>query len=209
MQLVLIGASVAIIFTYIIPKFEETKQIQDDLFTYTDAVSKATQYNDRLRELIAIKNSLPQEGVLDVENFIPNTIDEMEIMHDIETVFAVNNVLLTRLESTPEVAPESSDVAVEGEVYAEDGSAIAPEEAGPVGVTYQDFKLIFATSYAGLKSILTVLEQNSALLEVSELKLKAPVLDEESLKASLTKIEDQELSLELTLRAYGLTASSQ
>ncbi len=208
MQLILIGASVAITFTYIIPKFQETKQIQDDLFTYTDAVSKASQYNDRLRELIAIKNSLPQEGVLDVENFIPSTIDEMKIMHDIETVFAVNKVLLTKLESTPEVAP-TAEVAVESEVPADDGSVIIPEDTGPVGVTYQDFKLTFATSYAGLKSILTVLEQNSALLEVADLKLKAPVLDEQSLKASLTKIEDQELSLELTLRAYGLTASSQ
>lgn len=205
-QLVLLGAACVIIFTYVMPKFQETKVIQDDLFSYNEAVEKAAQYNARLRELLSVKESFPQDKLVELERFIPLSIDEVAIMHELEAVFYSKAIPVTSLTMTDEVS-QFGDAAVEQEImYAEDGSEIEADELTTTSNIYQrDFKVVFASTYGAMKDALSIIEANPSLLEVVDFSLKQRAAEE--VEEGDSNNEDPILAFEVTVRAYGLTPS--
>lgn len=210
MQIVLIGAACVIIFTYVMPKFEETKTIQDDIFKYSDAVEKASQYNQRLRELLATKDAFPQEGLVSLEKFIPLAIDEIAIMHDLESIFTGTEISIVSLTVADEISPFSEATVEEAIVYNADGTVM--ETVKPTiasGIYSRDFKVMFSSSYENMKNALAQIEANPALLEVAEFTLK-PVNASNKIDVGTPSqnAKSGEYSFELTVRAFGLTPSS-
>ncbi len=210
MQVVLIGAACVIIFTYVMPKFEDTKAIQDDIFKYSDAVDKASQYNERLQELLATKESFPQEGLVSLEKFIPLSIDEIAIMHDLESILLGTNILPTSMTVAEEIAPFSEASVEEEIVYNADGTVM--ETVKPTitsGIYSRDIKVMFSSSYEDMKNALAQIEANPALLEVVEFTLKpATGGGQTGANTETQSRKNGEYNFELTLRAFGLTPSS-
>lgn len=210
MQVVLIGAACVIIFTYVMPKFDETKTIQDDIFKYSDAVDKASQYNARLQELLATKESFPQEGLASLEKFIPLSIDEIAIMHDLESILVGAKIQPTSMTVAEEIAPFSEASVEEEIVYNADGTVMETVKPTIVlGIYSRDFKVMFSSSYEDMKNALAQIEANPALLEVVEFTLKPAIVSGKiDVSSPLQGGKRGEYSFELTLRAFGLTPSS-
>lgn len=192
-QIVLITAALVIIFTYVQPSFAVIKKTQDELFQYKEAISKASQFNARLQELISIRDSFPPDSIRALESFVPSNIDKVAVMRDIETIFANNGITLTTLGAKDGVAPET-DVVLEGET-------VAPS----LNVPYQDFEVSFTASYEDMKRVLQSIESNDALLEVMELSFSA-VPPETNEDGVVIRASDA-YNFTLILRSFGLVVS--
>lgn len=198
-QIALIAISLVIIFSFIKPMFADIKESQNELFEYSEAVSKASQFNARLQELIAIRNSFSQGDVELLENFIPTEVDTLKIMKDIESIFALNSIEIVSLSVSDEVKPINS-ASLESDVLVKDLG---------IDIYYRDFAIKFNGSYEELKNVLMFSETNSSLLEVVELSFDT-VADAQvasDAEASVTA-DEGELSFSIVFRAYGLQASS-
>ncbi len=193
-QIVLIATAFIIVFTFVTPTLATIKENQDELFQYKEAVLKASQFNARLQELISVRDSFTQEDMTDLDLLLPSSIDQVGVMRDIEAMFATAQVPLLSLGANEEVSP-ITEVPIEG---------IESVTTVPV-LTYQDFEVSFNGSYDQLKTILSLIEANSTLLEVTELEfdvnMKGP--DEEG------AMEEGEYAFKLILRTFGLVPSEK
>ncbi len=202
-QLTLIVAAVVILLTFIQPSLLQMKSTQDELFQYSEAVSKASQFNARLRELIGIRDSFAQEDMAALEKFLPTEIDSINIMRDIETVFNNNNVTITSLTADEPVDPVT-DIAVESPIIIESQQTMN-------GLAYQDFKVTFVGTYWQLRDILFQTEMNNALLEVVELSFGASNQDDADDEGDTPVViegQDGIYSFTITYRTYALPLTS-
>jgi hypothetical protein len=194
-QVALLTLSVAIIFLFIKPAFTEIKTIQDDLLVYSDAVAKAEDYNKQLQQLLATRDSFSANDLTKLERFIPSAIDTLVIMHEIESIFASNNIKVSSLSATEQLE-SASEVYAEGEV---------PLESPEPSVTTQDFVVAFTGNYDALKRMLGALEANVRLLEVIAVQYgTAP--DEPEADGTATALKTDDLLFTISLRAYALQA---
>lgn len=179
------------------------KDTQDELFQYSEAVSKASQFNNRLRELIAIRDAFDPADVSSLERLLPSKIDQMEVMRAIEAIFESRNIPIASLTAEDEVSPVT-DIAVESPV-------IVKQENGEL--SYQDFKVVFSGSYANLRDILALTEMSASLLEVVELDFGSGVnsqtdVDDEGASPIVAQQGNDQHQFSLTFRSYGLPVTS-
>lgn len=162
-QAALIIVSLVIIFGVIKPTFANIGHTQDQVSEYKTAISNSSQLNAKLQELVSKEHSFSQDQIASLDAFLPDTIDSLKIMNEIETMFTSQNIPLASINSGTVVAPVG-DVTVNG------GSSLKqdlPTES------YQDFTVTFSGSYQDLKNILHVVEANKTLLEVVALNFKS------------------------------------
>lgn len=203
-QVALISVSLVIMFTFIKPMYAEIETIQDTLFQYKDAVSKASQFNARLRELIAIRDSFSSTDIAILDNFIPTQIDALAVMKDLETIFSQKEIELTSLTSAEAAAPLTAvtfedNMGFEGDPGLE-GELMYEEEVDTT--QQQEFEAKFTGTYEDLKEVLFATESSSMLLEVSELTFAAVEEEGEEVQAPTG-----EYDFTISFRVYGLTSS--
>lgn len=192
-QVLLISISLVIVFTLIRPMLSEIRDIQDQVFVYSDTVAKASQFNARLQELIEIRDSFSGRDMIMLEKFMPTTIDTLAVMNDIESIFKTKEIPIISLTATEVVAPVT-DIAFEGDVILEESQ----ED------NYQDYELTFAGTYEQLKEILLLLERNATLLEVIELEFEKNQSEEIGSESKAEDLEEGMMSFALKLRTYSL-----
>jgi hypothetical protein len=200
-QITLIVAAFVIVFSFTQPSLQKIKVTQDELFQYSEAVSKASQFNARLRELISVRDSFSQDDLASLEKLMPATIDQLQIMKEIEDIFASKNIAVTSLSAQELVIP-STDVAVESDILVE-----TPNNSK---MSYQDFDVTFEGTYWDIRDLMLLIEASDSLLEVMELEFdttpKADVgdADGEQVTQDSTGIH----TFSLILRAYGLPVTT-
>jgi hypothetical protein len=144
------------------------------------------------------------------QKFIPISIDEIAIMHDLESIFALTEIPITSLTVADEVSPFSDAILEEEVAYTEDGTVVeTPKPTISSGIHSRDFKITFTSSYEAMKETMSRIEASPVLLEVVDFTLKPALADTESdIKAPSSKVKQAGYTFEVTLRAFGLTASS-
>jgi hypothetical protein len=190
-QVVIIGLSIGIMFVFIRPMFAEIKVTQDKIFQYSNVVAKASQFNARLQELLSIQNSFSASDRSVLENFIPNEIDVVDVMKNIETIFALSEVTISTL-AAQELQVPNIDYTLE--VY----EGELPQE--PPSTIYQDFDVTFNGTYEDVKEVLVLAEANATLLEVVKLKLDPVANNDDDAPVA----EEGEYAFSITFRAYAL-----
>lgn len=188
-QFALLVISVAIIFTFIEPMFGEIKSVQDETTTYEDALAKTAEFNNELNRLSSTLASFRQVDLSRLETYLPDTIDTLSVMADIEAIARRNGVTVNQLASLEPVAP-NLDVAFE-------------EESGvPASATsHQDFVVNVTGQYENFKGMLSDLEQNKYLLEVVDLRFGV-LSAEAGATVSDTAVPDGTYALMLRAYAY-------
>lgn len=193
-QVVLLVTSATIILTYIQPSFSAIADVQDDIARYETTVSKASELNAALGELVAAERSISASETRRLKQYLPNEIDDVLIMRDIQNIFKIVDIPITELNSA-----SSDSFATKARVEGRDRGAV-DETAPPL--TFKDFQLSFFGTYDQLKSVLQGLEVNAFPLEVVELTFSS---------APDVESRDQDIGLppgvvryDLTLRAFAL-----
>jgi hypothetical protein len=192
-QAALIIASFVIFFTFIQPSLAEVKATQDQIFQYKDALDKASQFNARLRELVTIRDSFSPQDLGRLEQFIPDKIDTLSIMKDIETICQLKQAPIISLTAKDIVVP-TTDSSFEGHLAASDAVLNLP---------YQDFDLSFKGDYWQMKDILRMIESHDVLFDVVNVNFttgETPLVTDDNRVDATTLKGDYTI----TIRAYGM-----
>lgn len=193
-QVALIVISVTLVFTYIRPTLAEVSLVQDELFQYSDTVSKAEEFNSRLRELIAKERSFSAQNLDALANFLPQKLDPAHVMRDVEFIASGAGVTLDSITAAEVVSPVQN-FAFEDEI-----------PNAPV-LPFSDVTIGVSGSYSSIKYFLSELERNAYLLEVVALTLSQ---NESSDVIETSNLSPTELpfSLSVTTRVYALSDTS-
>lgn len=188
-QIILISVSLVIIFTFIKPMFGEIEIVQESLFQYRDTVAKASEFNNRLGELIQTESSFSRQEIQALETFLPTQLDPHVIMRDIKNIFQNQGLTISSLESSGELSQVVGRVA--------DTADLEDKKI----VTYQEFDVTFRATYRQLREVLSSLESNAFLLEVAELSFSG---EEKRGLEDFAENETDESTYALKLRVYAL-----
>ena len=193
-QFILLLTSLIIVVTYIRPAFAEIADIQDDIVRYESTVSKASELNAALNELVQDEKSISSRELANLNAYLPTAIAEVVVMRDIQNMFEQNGLSLSALTSA---SPENYRVR---NARTEAQSPIEAAEAAP-DLVFRDFQISFFGTYEQLKSVLSSIEVNAYPLEIMSLEFgaAADVEDEET-----AELPPGVMQYNLTLRAYAL-----
>ncbi len=194
-QLILIAASLVIIFAFIKPSFLTIKEKQDELFVYKDTVTKAEEFNSAIQSLIEKKNSFSSEDLKNLDTFIPTNIDSLKVMRDIEGMFAFAKIPMLSLVPKELVKPSNADVLIESQI-------VTPDPV-TTNTTYQDFEVVFAGEYEDVKKIIALAERNETLLELMSLTFEPQSIELDNQDPE-TVPEDAAFKYLMVFRTYGL-----
>lgn len=199
-QLALIVIAIALVFTYIRPNLTEVTAIQDEIYEYSDAVGKAQELNNQLRELISLKNSFSVNDVAALEQFLPTEIDAPQVMRDIEFLVDQNEVTLVAISFDENM----NSIPLPVDEFAE-GVDPNSSEVNLATMPHSDFVLTVNGQYAEIKAFLLALESNDYPLEIVSMEL----VRSESDGSTVNTARNPFLDVNLRLRVYALQAQNE
>lgn len=138
-QILLIIVSVVIITTYIRPTFDEMRTTQDETKEYREALDNAAKFNQELQRLVNQANSFSATQRRALERYLPNNVDAIAVMRDIETIVENNRMALQSL-TTNESDASRAFVSAQGQPEETDTQPQATTFSVQVAGTYEQFK---------------------------------------------------------------------
>jgi len=151
-QTLIIGLSVAIVFLYIRPAFQEIGSVQEQIDEYGTQRQKIEQVNAELEQRVAISESINPRNLERLRTYMPKFVDDIAVMRDLEFIAEEAGVVL--------------------DTISYDGSGDSDRERGEddglgdLAPTPHDFSLSVTGTYSQIKTLFSLLEQNEYPLEV-------------------------------------------
>lgn len=200
-QLALIGISMVVVFVYIKPTFASISEVQDEIAEYAAVISNVEEFNRQLRQLIQQEQTFSVADREALDRFLPNNIDPLQVMLDLETIIGKTDFKITSLGMGGGDDGDNSQQQVRATSEEMQGSI---EESMSL-LRYQEFSLDGSGTYDDLKDLLQLLEANAYVFEVADLTL-APVSEEGSENQTVISAVSDGYSVSMTLRVYSLTS---
>lgn len=166
-QLILVVISVALVMSFVKPKLEEIEAKQVEINTFTEAINRASDYNQVVKEKVNRVNNFPRADQVSLDRFLPETIDGVAVSRDIENIIKSNQMLLVDMEMGL-VSP----VLVSTGRSADDEVASLAEEAQR-NVVSQRFQVSVIGTYENMKKMLGDFERNAYPLRLVNLSFSA------------------------------------
>lgn len=185
--LLAIIVSIGIFFLYIKPMYDEISSIQDETTEYGEAVAKASEFNQLLSNLTSKRNSLTAGNLERLEIAVPDSIDPVRILVDIEAIAEQNRMVLGNVTVS---GLDQTRGDTEGEFGTNIVAAISEDDFEKSSITFN-----VVGTYDRFKAFLANLEQSLTLFEVSEL--------------SFTESEGDLMEISMTIDMYALTPFNQ
>jgi len=186
LQILIIIFAIMIVVVYVRPTFQTIGSIQDETFEFRDAVAKASEFNARLSELLAVENSFADADLAALDTYLPSRLDSVTIFSHIAVIAESAGVSIESLRVGDAYQPNTEAVFA--------ASDIALQEQ----LSHQDFDFGGSGDYESVKTFLRKLESNAYPLEIIELDLK-PVQSEQEGGESRNL-----LSFAMVIRTYAL-----
>lgn len=187
-QLGLVIVAIVIITTYIQPTFATIGEIQTQQFEFQNAIENATKLNNLLASLVAQVQSVAATDRARLERFMPDRIDEIEVLADLTSIAERSRVAMNQA-AADVVAPYVSQLPA-----TETAGAVVTSERTTDNKFYsQDFSMSVVGRYESLLDFLRNLEQSAYPLDVVDLSF-TPNQEGSSL-----------YTFTLTVRTYALT----
>jgi hypothetical protein len=156
----MIVVAVTIGLMYIRPTLAEIKVLQDDAMMFEDEKGKVAEVNAELARKVATKDSVSDSNSDALKRFMPNEVDEIRVLKDIDAILRSVNVAPLTL------------------TYGGVADSAATDSAGSSLYATHTFDVGVAVTYEKLKELLLALEVNDYVLQVNNLSI-APSEDEE------------------------------
>lgn len=155
---------------YIKPAITDIRTIEETTSKYTTEIQKVSAVNETLTaKLSQLESQTPADSEA-LKRYLPDTVDEVAVMKDIIEIFATVGVTVDGITYT---LPIDSDGAV-------DSDTVDPY----AGLSKYDFTVNSVLDNRQLAQVLSALEVNDYLLQVSNLKI-APNVESGTLQVGL------------------------
>ena len=188
-QLVMIIVAVVVGIMYINPTVTKIKTTQDSNDLYKQELTKISAVNDLLSAHVMKIDSVPLQSKQALLTYVPDSIDELIVMRDLQAILAASNI-------------EASTLVFDGDGESDGNTSTNGSNNEEIAVEFSPytrytFTVDFETTYEQLKNFFGLIETNNYLLEISSLEINPAESGLLSVKISLTafsrKIEDAPL----------------
>jgi hypothetical protein len=154
-QIALIILAILIIVSYVKPRMEEIKSIQDTIMVYRQEEQKVADVNQKLAKLKTKINNIPEEDKHKLLAYMPNQVDTIAVPRDIESIVTGEGAIL---KSVKYLGMQKDPI----------GEVVISQASAPVA---HQFSVMTEGSYSQLKSVFASLERNAYPLEMSDLHI--------------------------------------
>jgi len=135
-----------------------------EIQSYDSALKAATRFEAKQAELAAAKEALPPDGIGRLEGFLPDGVDNVQLIFDLDALASRTGVKLSEFTTSESNKPASSDFAVD---QASESSAF--ESSSPYDSL--DLSMSATGSYAAFRAFLAGAETSLRPLDLVELSL--------------------------------------
>ena len=168
--------------------YTEVQAVREETKGYEEAIAKATELNTTLATLISKKNSFSLLETERLEALVPDEIDGVRALVDLEQLATRNGLLFDRVSINLEGEGQEGGAETE----ATDSEAITELENGLLAL---DVTFSVIGNYTQFKSFLQDIEKSLVLMDVSELAFQTST-------GELTNYN-------VTVRLYGMGVSDE
>lgn len=124
LPVVILLIAIGLFFGYVHPTYTgQVAELRSEIRSYDSALSAAEAYREREAELLAERNAIPTEGLERIEAFLPDGVDNVQLILDLNALADRTDMLLSDFDiteidertddSNPERIPLASDGLVE------------------------------------------------------------------------------------------------
>ena len=159
--IIFIGIAIALFFFVANPYWSEIKGLRADVSAYNTALTNSTQLQKTRDDLVAQFNAISPENKDRLSRFLPNTVDNIELILEIQQMANNDGVVLKNITFQPPVkeAPATP-------------STLSPTENLPYGIFDLEFKA--QAKYAVMMAFLKDIEQNLRIVDISAISVSVP-----------------------------------
>jgi Tfp pilus assembly protein PilO len=162
LPIILFGAAVGLFALFTNPTYQDIKELQVQAASYDEALDKSQELRAVRDQLLAKRNTFPASSVQKLERMLPDNVDNIRLIIDINNIAARHNLALSGVElgEVGDAAQQRSATAVGAS-----GDAI-----GSVTVGFS-----VSASYEDLLAFLADIEHSLRVVDVENLQFAAPV----------------------------------
>ncbi|KND51376.1 MAG: putative pilO [Parcubacteria bacterium C7867-001] len=159
--------AVGVFFGYINPTYTgPVAELRDRIHDYDQALAAAAEFKEREAQLLAERNNIPEEGIKRVEAFLPDGVDNVQLILDLNTLanrsgLKITNVAVS-MAATPNTTPGSIGNA---------GTAL-PLTTNTSPVESINMTMSATGSYTAFRTFLLGVERSLRPLDLVHLSLK-------------------------------------
>jgi hypothetical protein len=162
----LLVASVALFFMYVNPTYSTVKELQIKEEELNDALGKAKELQAVRDSLLSKYNTFSKEDQLRLEKLLPDHIDNVRLVIDIEEIAKRHNLTVSGLNIASTDTP-TSDGSINERGVSSGRGALGSAHGGLVGEVTFSFSV--STSYEVFLQFLRDLENSLRLIDVTAL----------------------------------------
>jgi hypothetical protein len=167
-QILFLLLSIALIFTYIKPTLAEIDTTQDAIETYVVEIDKVSSVNAKLANLMSSYSSISQADRLRLLSYMPDEVDTIAVPRDLFAIATQAGVIIRQIEYGGSLNGVGSEIT--SDLAAFDPAAVPVVSTSNEPEKHQ-FNISFEGSYAQVKMVLALMEENAYPLEVQELDI--------------------------------------
>lgn len=133
----LVAASIGLFMLYTDPAYQEVKALQAQVAAYDEALDKSQELKKTRDQLISRRNTFPAEGLQKLEKILPDNVDNIRLIIDINAIAARHSLAIKEIElgEVSDSAEGRSELAVGAS-----GSAIGSVTLGfTIAASYESF----------------------------------------------------------------------
>lgn len=163
-QILMIVIAVIIMVMYIKPTVSHIRMVQDTTLQYSMETDKVSSVNKLLEVQVNKIDVISQPDTLALKRFMPDSVDELEVMKDLITICAAAGI------TDPTVAFKGAAVPVGGDGSV--SSVLTEQTDGMDSMKTYPFAVSALMTYQQMKLFLAALEVNDYLLQIDTLSVK-------------------------------------
>ncbi len=91
--------AIGLFFGYVNPTYTgPVAELREEIRSYDNALAAAKQFQEKEQQLIAARSSLPLEGVGRVEAFLPDSVDNVQLILDLNALAERSGITLSNFD---------------------------------------------------------------------------------------------------------------
>lgn len=163
--IILIGSAVAGFLMFTEPFYQDIKVLKDQSAAYDEALNNSKALENERDKLTQKYNSIAPENLDKLSKLLPNNVDNIRLILEIEKVAAPYGMTLKDVRYSP-VAEGSSSTTPDG---------IVQESAGARGDYYGSWDLEFSTegTYNNFNNFIRDLEKNLRIVDIASIEFSS------------------------------------
>ncbi len=173
MPIILIGISVAVFFVFTNPFYNDVSQLRDQVASYNGALSNSKALENERDQLTKKKNSMKPENLTKLQKLLPENIDNIRLILEIEQIASPYNMVLKdiKYDANTDTKDTTAKVTTSTPVAKQGGASSTSSSSKDYGV----WNLSFSTtgSYANFLNFTRDLETNLRIVDVSSISFSS------------------------------------